>query len=100
MLRTAFFVKLPNEVDKEPGIFKVLWVSTETSSKSVPVQLPCLINASTPHDLDCLGPVLGAGGSSLSGRLHLVPHREPVFSLRPGVEGRDLAKHELPKYIC
>lgn len=61
--RTAFFVKLPNEVDKEPGIFKVLWVSTETSCKSVPVQLLCLINASTPHDLDCLGPVPEAGGT-------------------------------------
>lgn len=63
--RTAFFVKLPNERDKEPGISKVLWVSTETSYRSVPVidQLLCLINNSNPHDLDGLGPVLAAGGT-------------------------------------
>lgn len=32
VLELHFFVKL----DKEPGIFKVLWVSTETSYKFVP----------------------------------------------------------------
>lgn len=36
VLELHFFVKLPNEVDKEPDIFKVLWVSTETSYKFVP----------------------------------------------------------------
>ena len=41
----------------------------------------------SPNDLDCLGPNRGAGLSGLKWEpIHLVPHRELVLLLRPGIE--------------
>ena len=41
----------------------------------------------SPNDLDCLGPSQGAGVLGLQWEpVHLVPHRELVLLLRPGIE--------------
>lgn len=83
-------------IGKESGIFKALWVRTETSYKFVPVHLLCLTNTLTLSDLEYLGFILGIGAQGSSGGLCICyPIGEPVFPVRPGAEGEgDLAKLE------